>query len=214
LLEQYRAGLLPAGSTWAGKRLGVFVDGGRTKIRTTTRRQKGQGKHKTQRRRYRTDWREPKLLIIVELDERGRMVPGSKAVLDGTFEGPDELMELLAMYLHVFGAASAKLVSLGADGAPWIWERWDWVAKRVGLKSNRVTKTLDWCHAVHHISLALEHVVEDKDVRRRLFKKLRKWLKQGDWWDVVLELSRLAKDTTNHQRQTRLWLGRVEKIKK
>ena len=197
LLEQYRAGLLPAGSEWAGKRLGVFVDGGRTKIRTTTRRQKGRGKHKTQRRRYRTDWREPKLLIIVELDKRGRMVPGSKAVLDGTFEGPDELMELLAMYLHLFGAASAELVSLGADGAPWVWDRWDWVIQRVGLKANRVTKTLDWCHAVHHISLALEHVVEDKDVRRRLFKKLRKWLKQGDWWEVVLELAQLAKDLPN-----------------
>jgi hypothetical protein len=194
VLEQYRAGLLPAGSEWAGKRLGVFVDGGRTKIRTTTRRQKGRGQHKTQRRRYRTDWREPKLLIIVELDKRGRMVPGSKPVLDGTFEGPDELMELLAMYLHLFGAASAKSVSLGADGAPWLWERWDWVIKRVGLKAKRVTKTLDWCHAVHHISLALEHVVEDKEVRRRLFKKLRKWLKQGAWWEVVVELSQLAKD--------------------
>jgi hypothetical protein len=194
LLEQYRAGLLPVGSAWAGKRLGVFVDGGRTKIRTVTRRQKGRGKRKTQRRRYRTAWREPKLLIIVELDKRGRMVPGSKPVLDGTFEGPDELMELLAMYLHLFGAASAKAVSLGADGAPWVWERWDWVVQRVGLKATEVTKTLDWCHAVHHISLALEHVVEDQEVRRRLFKKLRKGLKHGAWWEVVLELSQLAKD--------------------
>lgn len=192
LLEQYRAGRLPAGTEWAGKRLGVFVDGGRTKIRTATRRQKGRGKHKTQRRRYRTDWREPKLLIIIELDARGRMVPGTKAVLDGTFEGPDEVMELLAMYLHLWGAASAQLVSFGADGAPWVWERWDWVSQRVGLPASRVTKTLDWCHAVQHISLALEHVVEDQDVRRRLFKKLRKWLKQGDWWEVVLELARLA----------------------
>jgi hypothetical protein len=194
LLEQYRAGLLAAGGEWAGKRLGVFVDGGRAKIRTLTRRQKGRGKHKTQRRRYRTDWREPKLLIIVELDPRGRMVPESRAVLDGTFEGPDELMELLAMYLHLLGAAAAQVVSLGADGAPWVWERWDWVIQRVGLQAKRVTKTLDWCHAVHHISLALEHVVEDKDVRRRLFKKLRKWLKQGDWWEVVLELAQRAKD--------------------
>jgi hypothetical protein len=205
LLEQYRAGLLPAGIEWAGKRLGVFVDGGRTKIRTTTRRQKGVGKHKTQRRRYRTAWREPKLLIIVELDERGRMVPGSKPVLDGTFEGPDELMELLAMYLHLFGAVSATLVSFGADGAPWVWDRWDWVIQRVGLKANQVSKTLDWCHAVHHISLALEHVVEDNEVRRRLFKKLRKWLKQGDWWEVVLELSQLAKDLpTGHAVWTEL----------
>jgi hypothetical protein len=194
LLERYRAGLLAAGQQWAGKRLGVFVDGGRTKIRTVIRRQKGRGQHKTQRRRYRTEWREPKLLIIVELDEHGRMVPGSKAVLDGTFEGPDELMELLAMYLHLFGAASAQLISLGADGAPWVWERWDWVIKRVGLPVRRVTKVLDWCHAVHHISLALEHVALDQDVRRRLFKKLRKWLKQGDWWEAVLELAKLAGD--------------------
>ena len=194
LLEQYRAGLLPAGREWTGKRLGVFVDGGRTKIRTTTRRQRGRGQHKSQRRRYRTAWREPKLLIIVELDERGRMVTGSKPVLDGTFAGPNELMELLAMYLHLLGAASAQLLSFGADGAPWVWERWDWVIQRVGLKANQVTKTLDWCHAVHHISLALEHVVQDKEVRRRLFKKLRKWLKQGAWWEVVVELSQRAKD--------------------
>ncbi len=199
LLEQYRAGVLPAGNEWAGKRLGVFVDGGRTKIRTLTRRQRGRGQHKTQRRRYRTNWREPKLLIIVELDQRGRMVPGSKPVLDGTFEGPDELMELLAMYLHQLGAASAQVVSLGADGAPWVWERWDWVIKRVGLKPSRVTKTLDWCHAVHHLSLALEHVVGDPDVRRRLFQKLRKWLKQGDWWEVVLELAKRAKDVPADQ---------------
>jgi hypothetical protein len=194
LLEQYRAGQVPAGQQWAGKRLGAFVDGGRTKIRKVLRRQKGQGQHKTQRRRYRTDWREPKLLIIVELDERGRMVPGSKAVLDGGLAGPDELMELLAMYLHLFGAASAKLVSFGADGAPWVWDRWDWVIKRVGLKAKQVTKTLDWCHAVHHISLALEHVVQDKDVRRRLFKKFRKWLKQGAWWKVVSDLATLGKE--------------------
>jgi hypothetical protein len=205
LLEQYRAGLLPQGQEFSGKRLGVFVDGGRTKIRTVTRRQKGQGKDKKQRRRYRTDWREPKLLIIVELDKHGRMVPGSKAVLDGTFAGPDELMELLAMYLHLFGAASAELVSLGADGAPWIWDRWDWVIKRVGLEAKRVTKTLDWCHGVHHISLALEHVAKDKDVRRGLFKKLRKWLKQGDWWEVVMELAKLAEDLpTVHEVWTEL----------
>ena len=65
---------------------------------------------------------------MVELDRRGRMVPGSRAVLDGTFEGPDELMELLAMYLHLLGAASAKLVCLGViflQGGPEQQELWD-----------------------------------------------------------------------------------------
>ena len=120
------------------------------------------------------------------------MVPGTKAVLDGTFEGPDELMELLAMYLHRFGAAAAQVVALGADGAPWVWERWDWVIQRVGLPANRVTKTLDWYHAVHHLSLALEHVVDDKDVRRRWFKKFRQWLKQGAWFKVVVAVAQLG----------------------
>ena len=111
-------------------------------------------------------------MIICELDEHGRMVPGTKAVLDGTFEGPDELMELLAMYLHVFGAASAMLVSLGADGAPWVWERWDWVIKRVGLKARQLTKTLDWCHAVHHISLCWSGAIESA-IRRVINLRLK-----------------------------------------
>ena len=35
---------------------------------------------------------------------------------------------------------------------------------------------LDWCHAVHHVSLALEPVLQGAE-RKRVFKKLRKWLK-------------------------------------
>ncbi len=34
---------------------------------------------------------------------------------------------------------------------------------------------------------------------RRLFQKLRKWLKQGDWWEVVLELAKRAKDVPADQ---------------
>ena len=40
-------------------------------------------------------------------------------------------------------------------------------------------------------------MVEDKDVRRRLFQKLRKGRKQGNWWEVALELAGLAKDLPN-----------------
>ncbi len=36
-------------------------------------------------------------------------------------------------------------------------------------------------------------------MRRRLFQKLRKWLKQGDWWEVVLELAKRAKDVPADQ---------------
>src|SRR5439155_18347257 len=58
-LELYREGKLPA-ANGQGKRFGAMIDGGRTKIRTTSRQQKGRGNTKTQKRRFRTDWREPK----------------------------------------------------------------------------------------------------------------------------------------------------------
>jgi hypothetical protein len=191
-LQQYRDGALPAGSALAGKRVAVFVDGGRTRLRRVTRRQRGRGKHKKQKRRYKAEWREPKLLIIYEVDEQGRMKADTRPVIDGTFGGPDALLELLAMHLHRLGAAQATVVSMGADGAPWFWDRLDWVVQRVGLSAERVVKTLDWCHGVHHISLALAHLIEDVAGRRRVYKKLRKWLRQGGWQRVTNALTALA----------------------
>ena len=191
-LEKYRAGQLQAGTALAGKRVGVFVDGGRTRLRRVTRKQRGQGKHKKQKRRYKANWREPKLLIIYELDGQGRMMPKTRPIIDGTFGGPDEVLELVAMHLHRLGAAKASVISLGADGAQWFWDRLDWVVQRVGVPAERVTKTLDWCHAMHHVSLALEHLIADSKERRRVFKKLRKWLRQGGWQRVTLELTGMA----------------------
>jgi hypothetical protein len=185
-LALYRQGLLPA-ADGHGKRFGVMIDGGRTKVRKQTRQQKGRGKTKTQKRRYQTDWRELKLIIVFEMDEQGRMKKGTKPILDGTFQGPDEIMEVLAMRLHQVGAAKAEVVAFRADGAPWIWERLAWVTKRVGLRESQVSSGLDWCHAVHHISLALATLASEKD-RARVFKKLRKWLKQGAWRKVICEL--------------------------
>jgi len=192
-LELYRKGELSAGDG-RGKRFGAMTDGGRVKTRRRTRRQKGRGKSKTQRRRFKTEWREVKLVIVFEMDEQGRMKKGTRAVIDGTFSGPDEIMELLAMRLHQAGASQAEVVAFRNDGAPWMWERLDWVTQRLGLKAKQVSKGLDWCHAVHHISLALEPLVQGPE-RKRVFKKLRKWLKQGSWQKVVDELVVLAAAT-------------------
>jgi hypothetical protein len=185
-LERYREGTLPA-ADGRGKRFGAMIDGGRTKLRQPKRQQKGRGQTKTQKRRYQTDWREPKQIIVFEMDDQGGMKKGTKPILDGTFLGPDEILEVLAMRLHQVGAAQADQVAFRADGAPWIWERLEWVIQRLGLKRRQVSCGLDWCHAVHHVSLALETLASE-DERPRVFKKLRKWLKQGAWRKVVREL--------------------------
>jgi len=188
-VELYRAGQLPRGTALAGKRVGVAIDGGRVRIRYQTRKQKGRGQDKKQRRKLRVEWREPKVLIIFEMDRRGRMVRGSRPWIDGIFGGPDEAMELLAMHLHRLGAAAATRVAFMADGAPWIWERIEGVLKQVGVPAKRAHYVLDWCHALHHISLALEKVKVDKTERRRLYQKYRKWLRQGKVGLVIAELT-------------------------
>ena len=191
-LLDYRDGRMPAGCELAGKRVACCIDAGKSRLRRVTRKQKGKGKSKKQRRRYKTDWRDVKLLIIYEIDDKGEKVRTSRPWIDGTFAGPDEAMELLAMHLHRLGAAQAEVVVFLADGAPWIWERLEWVAKRVGLRGEQWQFVLDFWHAAQHIGLALGHVpIADKE-RRRLYRKLRKWLKGGKAWEMTQELRRLG----------------------
>jgi hypothetical protein len=192
-LERYRQDQMPSGTRMAGKRVVVQLDGGRIRLRKVTRKQKGKGKNKLQQRRYKGRWREPKLLTIFEVDAEGKKVTTTRALIDGTFQGPDEVMELLAMHLHRLGAAKAEVVVFVADGAPWIWDRLPWVVARVGLEKGRVEYALDFYHAVHHVGLALAAVGLEGAEHRRVYKKLRKGLKRGQWWDVLAELRRLGR---------------------
>ena len=192
-LMAWRKGEIAAGTQLAGKRVAVAIDGGRTRLRENRRPQRRKGKRITRRRRYDAKWREPKLVTIFELDKHGRMKRGTQAWIDGTFAGPDHVMELLAFHLHRLGAAKAKSVAFIADGAPWIWERLDWVQQKVGLASHKTEKVLDWCHAVHHVSLALSHLKMSDTIRQRTFHRLRKDLRGSRVQAVVNVLKRRAR---------------------
>lgn len=191
-IDSYRAGLMPRGMQLRGKRVGVAIDGGRVRTRVVVRKKRDKRTGQKRRQKFRTEWREPKLLIIFEMDKRGRMVRGSRPWIDGTFQGPDACAELLAMHLHRLGAAAALSVAFLSDGAPWIWDRLAWIEQRVGLKAERVYRVLDWCHAVHHISLALQGLGLGEKDRQQLYRQLRGWLKGGQAYRVTAELSLCA----------------------
>lgn len=137
-LVRFRAGELPAGDEFAGKRLAVGIDGGRIRVRTVVETIRVGGKKK--RKKFKIEWREPKVMILFEIDQEGRMVRGSRPVIDGTLQGPDALIELVAFHLHRMGAAKAKVVIFLADGAPWIWARLDWVVAQAKLGPARVVE--------------------------------------------------------------------------
>ena len=114
-----RAGQLDWGESTAGRRVVVSTDGERLRIRTTKRGPKtAKG-----RNRYRTDWREPKLLMIYVLDAEGKMDQEFLAVLDGTLGGPEAVFALMKSYLRELKVEAADQVLFVADGARWIWNR-------------------------------------------------------------------------------------------
>ena len=63
-----------------GRKIVVSIDGGRLRIRKDKKGKKTQKGWK----RYKTDWREPKLLCIYFLDENGNVDRTIPPILDGT----------------------------------------------------------------------------------------------------------------------------------
>src|SRR5512135_1997750 len=189
-LLRCRAGGLPAGTAFSGKRVAVQIDGGRVRVRTVVKKSRVGGQRK--RRKFRIAWREPKVVILYELDGRGRMARGSRPVIDGTLQGPAALIELVAFHLHRLGAATAREVVFVADGAPWIWARLDGVVAQVGLNPLRVVEVLDWCHGVHHVGMALEALKFDKATRLEHYQRLRTLLKKGKSKAMLQELEAMA----------------------
>jgi hypothetical protein len=142
-----RVGDLNWGESVAGRRVVVSTDGGRLRIRTTKRGPKtAKG-----RNRYRTDWREPKLLIIYVVDEKGQMDREFLAVIDGTLGGPDAIFKLIEFYLRELKVSTADRVLFVADGARWIWNRVGALLRRLGVKPEQVNELVDFYHAVEHL---------------------------------------------------------------
>ena len=73
-LMRFRAGGLPAGNEFAGKSVAAEIDGGRVRVRTIVKKLRVSGK--TKRKKFRVEWREPKVLILFEVDEKSGRGPG------------------------------------------------------------------------------------------------------------------------------------------
>jgi hypothetical protein len=172
-----RVGNLNWGETVAGRRVVLSTDGGRIRIRTTKRGPKtAKG-----RNRYRTDWREPKLLIIYVADEKGQMDREFLAVIDGTLGGPDAIFKLMESYLGELQITTADKVLFVADGARWIWNRVGALLRRLGVKPDRVHELVDFYHAVEHLGkiAALQRRWTAAERRAWIGRQRRRLLKGG-----------------------------------
>ena len=220
-LMQWRSGKLPAGKEFAGKRISVQIDGGRAKIRGDLRPVAAEAEKRNEdgspvedapgrskkrpRQTFDAEWREPKLVTIFVHNEHGRMEKESRAVVDGTFLGPDAIAELVAMHLHRLGAAQAASINFGGDGATWIWDRLPTIVRLARLEGIPIYEILDCCHAAHHISLALAALGQNEEERMPLYREHRTLLRNGQWRRVVEELTGLAEiDPENKEVRTEI----------
>jgi hypothetical protein len=174
----------------AGKRVVISTDGGRLRVR---RNKPGQ-RTKKGRSRYHTDWREPKLLVIYVVDEKGRLAQEFAPVIDGTLQGPDEVFRLIEFYLAQLEISQATEVLFIADGAKWIWQRVGPLWERLGLAGVRCRELVDFYHVVEHVyALAALNRSWRASVRKRWATQQRRRLWRGELTAFVDEVERLCR---------------------
>ena len=169
----------------------ISTDGGRLRVRKDKRGKKT----KKGRSRYHTDWREPKLLVIYVVDEKGRIAQEFAPVIDGTLQGPDEVFRLLEFYLRQLEIHQAKEVLFIADGAKWIWERVTRLWQRLGLVGVvRCRELVDFYHVVEHVyALAALNTSWRASHRKQWATRQRRRLWRGELQAFIEDVERLCR---------------------
>lgn len=192
-----------------GLRLVVAADGGRVRIRKNKKGPKTQ----KNRRRYRTDWREPKLFIIYVLDENGRQNRKFAPIMDASMGGPDELFALIEFYLEKINAKKAESVTFLADGAIWIWDRIEKLRQTV-LVGVKTYCGLDFYHAIDHLNDLIALLKFPAADKKRYFNEYRHLLKKGHIDKVIEFIKANTKGTRNKEliRERKYFLKNRERM--
>jgi hypothetical protein len=133
--------------TVAGRRVVISSDGGRLRLRETTRGPKT----KKGRGRSTGAWREPKVLLGYVVDAAGKRDARFVPVMDATLKGPDAVCALLRTSWQRLDITKADHGLFLADGAPWIWKRVPLLVQALGLAAEQVHELVDLYHAVQHL---------------------------------------------------------------
>jgi hypothetical protein len=186
LQEQAEKGVRGPGSL-AGKRLAIGTDGGRLRLREVNRQGR---RRKSGRRGFDAEWREPKVLIVYEIDDRGRKVKrGGVLRYDATLHDASGTFAILVAMLLEMGAQDALEWIIVGDGAAWIWNRIENLVQSVGYDQAKVTEVVDWYHAVEHLHEVAELLTGLSVKQRRAWvKHMKDLLFEGDIDGIAAEI--------------------------
>jgi hypothetical protein len=183
--------LVPESETLAGRRVVLGTDGGRLRTRETKHGRIANGK---KRHGYKSDWREPKVLVIRTFDEDGKVLRNELPVYDATLGNADALFELLRAHLKARHIEDAMEIVCVCDGAPWIWERMKPMLMGLGVDSSKVTEVLDFYHALEHITAVADgRKIWSQKKRSRWLNSMRHLLIDGKLDALLSEIRKLAR---------------------
>ena len=186
LAHRDRIALVPE-ETFNNKRIIVAIDGGR--VRT---REKKPGRYAKDQKRaqFTTAWREPKLLVIAELDEQGKYRKGTKPIYEATMNNHDEVFYLLYQLARGTHLNEAKEIILSGDGAQWIWEKFSWLSNNLGI-TGKTTEILDFYHATEHLTAIAEaNTALSARERAAWFQTLKTLLRAGRFEDLKTSIEK------------------------
>jgi hypothetical protein len=186
-----------------GRRVVLSSDGGRLRIRTAK-----QGRRtKKKRTRYKTDWREPKLLIIYVVNDDGRVDKNILPVIDGTLKGIDVLFALMHIYLRSLNLSSVDQILFVADGAHWIWDSVQLARKMLDMGGIRckILELIDFYHAVQHLHAFAELKRQwSRRKRKQWIFRQKRLLKEGGTNEAIENLQLAAKGSKSQLLQREL----------
>jgi len=175
-----------------GIKIVISVDGGRIRIR----QDKNGSKTKKHRKRYSTDWREPKLLCIYFLCKNGEIDRSIPSVLDGTMAHVDEIFKMLCDYMSMLSINSETEVLFISDGADCLWRRVHLVEQVVRNKGGRFYCLLDYYHMkgyLHEMAGAAKAWTQKK--RKQWIAQMTKFLFSGNKVSFEREVKSLQKNS-------------------
>jgi hypothetical protein len=183
-IAQAKQGRRGAGESLRGKRLAVATDGGRIRIKVYKRGRP----RKSGRRGFAGNWQEPKVLVVYELDQRGRKRARGVLRYDATMGDADKLFEILTGLLCEVGAQEADEWVLVGDGASWIWKRVPGLVEALGYDQAKVKEVVDFYHAVQRLHEVAAEVKSWSEADRRAWVSgMKQHLRRGEPERIVAD---------------------------
>ena len=196
-----------------GKRLVIGSDGGRVRIRYPKKRGR---RRKTGRKGYDGQWKEPKVLVVYEVDETGRKVRGGLCRYDATMRDANGFFTVLTALLREIGAHEAKEWIIVGDGANWIWDRIPGLIEALDFDPEKVTQVVDFYHAVQRLhEIAAECSSWSNGDRKKWVRRMKRLLRR-DHVDELLEQRTQLFNGRNSKKRRKLFdyfVDRADKMR-